>query len=332
MLDLDRLRALNAVAEYGSVSAAAEILGITTSAVSQQIAKLERETSSRLLERNGRGVRLTDAAQLLVGHAERILSMVAEAEADLEAQRGSVVGTIKIAAFATASRGIMPTMLTGIAHIHPQLTVELHECDPKTALPQVLRGDFDVAVVQDWKNSPLPFPDGLQKLHLLDDPAEVALPAGHSLAGREWLAVTDLAQEKWVGAPPGDICHAWLSHTLRHGGVEPKIAHFSSEYPTQLALVATGLGVAVLPRLGRDLLPPGVVTVPVKPRLVRHVYVVWRTEAGRRPAVQATVAALRAAVDTVEGSRPEFTPARSFQPSGTTRAGAASGRETVPPR
>ncbi|TDQ54912.1 LysR family transcriptional regulator [Actinorugispora endophytica] len=315
MLDLDRLRALNAIAEYGSVSAAAEVLGITTSAVSQQIAKLERETSSRLLERSGRGVRLTDAALLLVGHAERILSLVAEAEADLEAQRGSVVGKIKVAAFATAARGIMPHVLRDIAAVHPQLTAELHECDPKVALPQVLRGDFDLAVVQDWQNSPLPFPEGLEKLHLLDDPAEVAVPSSHPLAGRSSLAFTDLAEDTWVGAPPGDICHAWLCHTLRNGGVEPRIAHFSLEYPTQLALVAAGIGVAVLPRLGRGLLEPGVVTIPVRPRLVRHIYVVWRAEAGRRPAVQAMVTALRGAVDTVgEGAGQVLVP--SHQPDG----------------
>lgn len=314
MLDLDRLRALNAVAEYGSVSAAATALGVTTSAVSQQIAKLERETSSRLLERSGRGVRLTDAALLLVGHAERILSLVAEAEADLEAQRGSVVGKIRVAAFATAARGIMPHALRDTITRHPQLTVEFHECEPQTALPQVVRGDFDIAVVQDWQNSPMPFPEGLEKTSLLDDPAEIALPSSHRLADRDSVALIDLADEEWVGAPPGDICHAWLCHTLRNGGVEPKIAHFSMEYPTQLALVAAGLGVAVLPRLGRGALLPGVVTVPVQPRLVRHLYVVWRTEAGRRPAVQAMVAALRRAVGTVGTTG--RAPAPSHQPSG----------------
>ncbi|MEY9215072.1 LysR family transcriptional regulator [Thermobifida halotolerans] len=303
MLDLDRLRALHAIAEYGSVSAAAEVLGITTSAVSQQIAKLERETACRLLERSGRGVRLTDAAMLLAGHAERILGLVAEAEADLEAKRGSVVGKLKVASFATASRGIMPRALRTVTEAHPELTVELHECDPKAALPQVLRGDFDLAVVHDWRGSPLSFPEGMDKLHLMDDPAEIALPSAHPLADRATLAVTDLATEDWVGAPPSDICHAWLCHTLRSHGMEPRIVHFSQEYPTQLALVAEGHCVALLPRLGRGTLPAGVVAVPVRPRLVRHLYIVWRCESRRRPAVQAMVEALREAVDTVGTTR-----------------------------
>ncbi|MFC7326393.1 LysR family transcriptional regulator [Marinactinospora rubrisoli] len=300
MLDLDRLRALNAVAEYGSVSAAADVLGITTSAVSQQIAKLERETASRLLERSGRGVRLTDAAHLLVRHAERILALVAEAEADLEAQRGSVVGRLRVAAFPTAARGIMPRVLGDVAERHPQLTTRLFEADPKVALPQVQRGEFDLAIVHDWQGSPLPIPDGLEKAPLLDDPAEVVLPAGHPLAGSSSVELTTLAEESWICAPPGDICQVWLTQRLRQSGVEPRIEHDVAEYPTQLAMVAAGLGIAILPRLGRGILPPAVVTVPVRPVLVRHLYVVWRAEAARRPAVQAVVAAMRTAVANVE--------------------------------
>ncbi|WP_046472152.1 LysR family transcriptional regulator [Allosalinactinospora lopnorensis] len=307
MLDLDRLRALNAIAEYGSVSAAADILGITTSAVSQQIAKLERETSARLLERNGRGVRLTDAAYVLVQHSERILALIAEAEADLEAQRGTVAGRISIAAFATAARGLMPGVLCDVAERHPGLSVRLHELDPKFSLPQVMRGEFDLAVVHDWENSPLPTPDGLDREHLLNDPAEIALPIAHPLAEREALAFSELAVENWIGAPPGDICHAWLRDTLRRSGVEPKVAHYALEYPSQLALVAAGLGIALLPRLGRGVIPPGVVTRPVRPALNRSIYVVWRSEDGRRPAVRAMVDALHIAVDSLEDAQAALT-------------------------
>lgn len=211
----------------------------------------------------------------------------------------------------------MPHVLRDVAGRHPQLTVQLHEADPRASVPQVLRGEFDLAVVQDWQNSPLPIPEGLQRAHLLDDPAEIALPDFHPLAGRDSLVFTELAEEKWIGAPPGDICHAWLAGTLRHGGVEPEIAHYASEYPTQLALVAAGIGIAVLPRLGRDLLPPGVLTIPVRPTLVRQLYAVWRTEAGRRPAVQAMVTALRAAaVGTVEETQVTYLPPPAHGPNG----------------
>ncbi|WP_067972043.1 LysR family transcriptional regulator [Nocardiopsis trehalosi] len=304
MLDLDRLRALNAIAEYGSVSAAADVLGITTSAVSQQIAKLERETCARLLERSGRGVRLTDPARLLVGHAARILALMAEAEADLEARLGSVAGRVSVAAFATAARGVMPGVIGALAARHPGLTVELTESDPLVSLELVRRGEHDVALVQDWRNSPLPLPAGLDRVHLFDDPAEIALPAGHPLADRAELVLPDLGDEVWICSPQGSICHDWLTDTLRRAGVEPRVAHYAGELPTQLALVAAGLGCALLPRLARERLPDGVVTLPLRPRLERGVHAVWRREDGRRPVVRATVAELREAVGRLEGALP----------------------------
>src|SRR5690606_18363262 len=137
MLDLNRLKALHAVAVYGSVGAAAEALMVTPSAISQQLAKLERETGAPLLERNGRGVRLTDAAGLLAEHAERILALVEMAEADFEAMRGAVVGRLSIAAFPTAARGIMPQALALLKERHPGLQMLLYEREPDRQIREV---------------------------------------------------------------------------------------------------------------------------------------------------------------------------------------------------
>lgn len=295
MLDLERLRALGAVATYGSVSAAASALHVTASAVSQQVAKLERETGQKLLERNGRGVRLTDAAVLLAGHAERILAMVEEAEADLEAHRGSVVGELTIAAFPTAARELAPAALRALSREHPRLTVYLREQEPDVSVPLAVRGEIDLGVVQDWFNAPLAIPEGLVRALLLDDVADLALPVAHPLAGRDVVELGELGDDAWVCARAGTVCRTWLVHTLRSAGLEPRIAHTADEYATQLALVEAGLGAAVLPRLGRRDVPSGVRIVPVRPALTRHVYAVWRVEAARRPAIRATVAALRAA-------------------------------------
>jgi DNA-binding transcriptional LysR family regulator len=295
MLDLDRLRALSAVATYGSVSAAADVLHVTTSAVSQQVAKLERETGQKLLERNGRGVRLTDAAALLAAHAERILAMVEEAESDLEAHRGAAVGELALAAFPTAARGLAPPALRRLAHEHPRLRVRLREYEPHATVPLAVRGEIDLGIVQDWFNVPVAIPDGLVKAPILDDVADVALPAGHPLAGRDVIDLGELEGESWIAQSPGAICRDWLEHTLRSAGLEPRIAHTADEYATQLALVAVELGVAVVPRLGRCDIPDDVRIVPVRPALTRHVYAIWRAEAARRPAIRATVAALRAA-------------------------------------
>ncbi|MGI5206397.1 LysR substrate-binding domain-containing protein [Spirillospora sp. CA-108201] len=296
MLDLERLRALHSVAMYGSVSAAADVLHVTTSAVSQQLAKLERETGQKLLERNGRGVRLTDAAELLVAHAERILSLVEQAQADLEAHRGSVVGQLTVASFPTAIRGLMPAALRALRAEHPDLRVLLREEDPMRSMPLVLRGDFDMAVVQDWNNEPLPLPEGLHKGVICEDVADVALPAGHDLARRDTIDLKELAGDPWISSSSDSICCDWLLRTLRAIDSEPRIDHQAYEFATQLSLVAAGLGNVILPRLGRCDVPPGVAIVPLSAPLSRRVYAVWREEAARRPAIRAAVTALRAAV------------------------------------
>ncbi|MFI6513940.1 LysR family transcriptional regulator [Spirillospora sp. NPDC050679] len=294
MLDLERLRALHSVATYGSVSAAADVLHVTTSAVSQQLAKLERETGQKLLERNGRGVRLTDAAELLVEHAEHILSLVERAEADLEAHRGAVVGQLTVAAFATAARGLLPGALGRLRAAHPDLRLVTHEMDPMQSMPLVARGDLDMAVVQDWNNQPLPLAEGLGKGLICDDVADVALPPDHPLARRERVELKELAGDPWISSSPDSICCDWLFHTLRSIESEPRVDHMAYEIPTQLALVAAGLGNAILPRMGCCGIPEGVRVVQLEPALTRRVYAIWREEAARRPAIRAALDALRA--------------------------------------
>lgn len=293
MMNLDRLRALDAVACHGTVNEAAVALHVTTSAVSQQLTKLEREVGQRLLERNGRGVRLTDAAQLLAGHAARILSQVDEAEADLEAHRGAVVGHVTLAGFASAARGVAPPALRALRARYPELTVELRELEMEESIPLTARGDVDVTLVNDWDAIPLALPDSLTRTPLVDDVFDLVLPADHRLADQEWVDLADMAGEAWIGWAKDSICYQWLIRTLRAKGIEPWIAHTAEEHPTQLALVAAGLGAAVLPRIGRSELPRGVRIVGLRPPVSRHLYATWRTDAARRPAIRAVLAALR---------------------------------------
>ncbi|MCQ4084868.1 LysR family transcriptional regulator [Streptomyces sp. RB6PN25] len=300
MLSLDRLRILHAIDVHGSVSAAADVLHVTTSAISQQVGKLERETGQQLLARNGRGVRLTDAGRLLSGHAARILSMVELAHSDLEAHRGAAVGALTVGAFPTAARGLFPQVLAALKTGHPQLRPYLEEMEPDESIPRLIRGDVDLAVVLDWYNKPLPLPDGLAKAPLLDDVADVAVPAGHPLADRATADLEDFADDEWIAWPAGEFCHDWLLFTLRGKGVEPRIAHAAEEHHTQLALVAAGLGVAVTPRLGRGAVPDGVRIVPVRHTMNRHIYAAWRVDADRRPSIRAVVEALRRAGEDVE--------------------------------
>ncbi|GAA3028682.1 LysR family transcriptional regulator [Streptomyces glomeratus] len=295
MLNLERLRTLDALARHGSVSGAAEGLHVTTSAVSQQMAKLEREVGQQLLARNGRGVRLTDAGRLLADHAARILSQVELAQADLEAQRGQVAGELRLSAFPTAARGLFPRALAALRSDHPALRLRSCELEPEAGVAGVVRGDLDLAVVLDWYNKPMPLPDGLVKAAILDDPADVAVPVGHRLADRPEADLGEFADDEWITWGEGEFCHEWLIFTLRSKGVEPRIGHRAAETHTQLGLVAAGLGVCIAPLLGRDPMPAGVVTVPLRQRVRRHVYVVWRADADRRPSIRAAVEALRGA-------------------------------------
>ncbi|MEU6019455.1 LysR family transcriptional regulator [Streptomyces sp. NPDC047515] len=295
MLNLERLRTLDALARHGSVGGAAEGLHVTTSAVSQQMSKLEREVGQRLLAKNGRGVRLTDAGRLLADHAARILSQVELAQADIEAQRGEVVGEIRLSAFPTAARGLFPAALAALHADHPELRVFTREMEPEDGIRAVIRGDIDLAVVLDWSNKRLPVPGCLAVAELLDDAPDIAMPVGHRLADRAEVDLEDFAEDDWVSWPEGEFCYDWLMFTLRSKGIEPRIAHLAGEHHTQLALIAAGLGVCVAPRLGRGPVPDGVRLVPVRQKMRRHIHAAWRTDADRRPSIRAAVAALRVA-------------------------------------
>ncbi|WP_306368932.1 LysR family transcriptional regulator [Nocardiopsis sp. CC223A] len=295
MLSVDRLRVLHAIAAHGSLSAAAEALHVTNSAVSQQLSKLEREVGQPLVERNGRGVRLTDAAELLVEHASRILSLVQRAEADLEAHRDHVTGHLRLSGTPTAVRGILPQALNTLREAHPRLRVELFEEEPHETLLSMARGEVDLCMVIDWVGSPLALPEGMTRAPLMEDVGDIALPADHPLAHREILAIDEILDLPWISWSRGSICNDWLYDMIRSRGGEPNVIHNVEEHQTKLALIAAGIGAAVMPRLGRGPLPDGVRVVPVQPALVRQVYAFWRTDASRRPAIRACVRALREA-------------------------------------
>ncbi|WP_055587517.1 LysR family transcriptional regulator [Peterkaempfera griseoplana] len=293
MLDLGRLRALHAVAVHGSVGAAAASLGFTPSAVSQQISKLERETRTVLLERRGRGVALTDAAQALAATAQRVLALVEQAEVALEEQRGQATGRLLVASFATGARGLLPGALAELRVRCPELDVRLLETDPYQATEMAARGEVDLAVVQDWENTPLPVPQDLARADFGLDPVDLLLPDGHPLAGSAVVGTAELRGQRWISVPPGNICHDWLVRTLREAGEEPDVVYQVGEFETQIALIAAGLGVGLVPRLGRGPLPPGVLVRPVEPEPVRRVYALWRRQASRRPAITAALSAMR---------------------------------------
>lgn len=287
MIDLGRLRALHAVASYRTVLAASDALHCTPSAVSQQLAKLERETGTTLVEKDGRRLRLTEAGRVLAAHAERVLATVDEAEAALAAHRDTVIGRLTVAAFPTACRALLPGTLQRLEAEHPQLATGLVEANPHTGLDMLHRGHVDLAVVDDWPEAALHYPPGIARTTLGLDVADLLVPKDHPLTGTTKLA--GLKGERWISTNAGDICHEWLIRVLP--GVQPDF--HVGEFETQLTLIAAGLGVAMIPRLARPPLPAGVRVVEVRPEPSRRVVVAWRETASARPAIKAAGEALR---------------------------------------
>ncbi|MGW7201288.1 LysR family transcriptional regulator [Streptomyces chryseus] len=292
MLDLDQLRALQAVAREGSLSRAVETLHLTPSAVSQRLAKLEKEIGQSLLQPHGRSVQLTPAAQLLVLRAAEILSLVHHTHAELEKHQGLVTGELSIAAFPTAIRGLLPHAFRSLIRAHPELQLHIHEQEPEQSLPHLTRSVIDVAVVQDWGSRPLPLPADIQTQDLLQDTADLALPVHHPLTHHASLQITEVADEPWIAWTPGTLCHDWLLDTLGAHHHKPHVAHTAAEYPSQLTLVQAGPGIALTPRLGRDHVPDDVIIVPVQPAPVRRIYAAYRHDHEQRPTIQAALTAL----------------------------------------
>src|SRR5687767_12946052 len=166
MIDLGRLRALDAIAKHGTILAAGDALRCTPSAVSQQLSKLERETKTTLVEKDGRRLRLTEAGRVLADHAGRVITALDEAEAALAAHRDTVSGHLRVAAFATACRALLPYALRRLAIDHPQLATGLTEINPPEGLDTLTRGRVDLAVLDDWPEVSLRFPPGIEYVEL----------------------------------------------------------------------------------------------------------------------------------------------------------------------
>jgi DNA-binding transcriptional LysR family regulator len=273
------------------VTGAAAALHLTPSAISQQLAKLQRDVGQRLVEPYGRGVRLTPAGSLLARRAHAILAEVENAESELDRQRNHVIGELEIAGFATAARAILPQTVARLRKDHEQLRLRVSERQPDEAIRLVVAGHLDIALVNDWMNAPLVLPEGLERLLIMNDAVDLAVPAEHPLAQRASVELTELCAEPWITWPHGAICHEWLTQTLRQHGLTPEVTHTAEEHQTQLAMVAAGLGIAVMPRLGRSSIE-GVSIVSLKPAFSRQIYAIWRTLASERPAIGVTVSAI----------------------------------------
>jgi DNA-binding transcriptional LysR family regulator len=259
MLDVKRMRVLREVAQQGSFSGAAETLSFTQSAISQQVAALEREAGAKLLERGPRGVRLTEAGRALVSHADAILARIDDAEEELAAIAGLRGGRLRLGSFQSAGATLLPRAVAEFHGRHPDIELGMIEAEPDEACGRLAAGEIDMALVYDYEPLPGMLAEDLQLTHLIDDRYDVILPKGHPLASRRGLKLADLAEESWIASTDRCGCRAITERACVDAGFQPKVAFEADETMAAQALVAAGVGITLLPQLAMTPLHPSVV-------------------------------------------------------------------------
>ena len=295
MIDLAALTSLRAVDTHGSVVAAADALGFTPSAISQQVKRLEKQAGVALLERVGRGVMLTEHGRRLVDDGSPAAHRPRGARVGLHRDAGRVAGRLRVAAFSTAMRGLRGAgRCARCLDAHPDLALTLTEREPWDTIDLVASGQQDLGIVHSWGDVPLHDPRAPGRRHR----GAATSPTSSCRAGTGSPAAPasrprDLVDEAWVATPDGTICRQWLRRMYDGTGRAPRIAHVAMEFDSHLALVGAGLGIALVPRLGRAPLGDDVVAVAAhRPVPTREITVLHRASMVDSPAVRAVVAAL----------------------------------------
>jgi DNA-binding transcriptional LysR family regulator len=301
MLDVRRMKVLREVAAQGSFSAAAETLSFTQSAVSQQVAALEREAGTTLLERGPKGVRLTDAGRAIVAHADAILCRLEDAEEELAALAGLKGGRLRLATFQSAGATLMPRAIKEFHDRHPAVELSMHEAEPTEVREQIASGEVDLAMVYDFEPIPGTLGDSLEATHLLDDTYDLVVSREHRLAGRSRIKLSELADEQWICSTLRNGCRQITDRACRDAGYEPQIAFEVDETMAALALVAADIGITMYPRLALTPLHPGVVQKSLgRDAPVRRIYAARAAEGYRTAASEAMLQIL---VDVAEEFR-----------------------------
>jgi DNA-binding transcriptional LysR family regulator len=319
MLGVWRLQLLREISRRGSVKSAAEAMHITPSAVSQQLATLEREAGVQLLERSGRRVRLTDAGVRLVRHADTITGAIAAAEADLASMQQVVTGILRVAAFPTAARAVMPTVMTALSRLHPELRVTLRDLEADESLTALQMDEIDIAIVDDYGDGSRLADAGLEVCEFMRDPIYLAVATGSPSAGNApadsaGMKVRASATSGMTPAPrrPSagearleefrdafwimDTDNSHLSQVMlracRASGFEPHIRSSCKDFSVIVALVEAGLGVGVMPGLALLDRPVRARVRPISPPLARRISSVIRTERRSHPMIVSALAEL----------------------------------------
>ncbi|MDT0380311.1 LysR family transcriptional regulator [Streptomyces sp. DSM 42041] len=297
-IDPRRLRVLRALADHGTVTAAAQALYLSPSAVSQQLAALETEAGQPLLERHGRNVRLTAPGAVLAAHATTIAAQLERAEADLAACAAGLVGEVVLAAYPTAITEIVAPAVAVLRRRTPQVAFQVKDAEGHASLRLLSDGDADVAVAVEHRET---LGDGgasgdgrLLREPLYAEPFDAVLPPGHRLLGADRVPLTELADDPWITPWPGNPVHDVVLHACVQAGFQPRVDSLSDDFRAVSALVANGAGVALVPRTAlRGIELGGAVIRPLEgDRPTRRVFAAVRRGSRTHPLVELALAAL----------------------------------------
>ncbi len=294
MIDLRRLQILRELDRCGTIAATAEAVHLTPSAVSQQLASLSREAGTPMLEPDGRRVRLTAAAELLLRHAHEVFTHLEHAESDLAAFRRGDAGLVKLGAFPTAIRGVAVPVIAELRGT--RLELQIREIQPEHTVDALLSRKVDIALTLTGGAEVLGADDArLTDEHLLDDIMDVAMPIGHRLAGQDAVDLRELMDEDWITHMPGVPCWAAMRAACARAGFVPRSRHHADDFTGAVALVAAGEGLCLLPRLAQG--PFSSDPVVIRPTSseppLRRIAVQYRAGTADQPHIAPVLAALR---------------------------------------
>ena len=306
MLSVNRLKMLREVAARGTLAAAAEALFMTPSAVSQQMAVLEREAGVPLLERSGRGVKLTEAGRGLVENTERILAALEHAEADLAAASRGVVGHVRVSAFPTAARSVLVPALVDLREHHPNLRVSMIDLEPEESLPALKARELDVVLTYEWDLLPSIEDAGVEREELFSEHVYLVLPATHPANDRPGpLSISQFADAEWIVGRDSTSMLDLVTAAGRRTGFVPRTDLHSMDFEVILAGVAAGLGVALGPSLALVDRPDGIAVRDLSDLDVnRSVWAAIRRGSGSNPGIATVLEAVRRQAEVVSANLP----------------------------
>ncbi|MEV6890861.1 LysR family transcriptional regulator [Kribbella sp. NPDC051137] len=299
MIEVRRLKVLRALADHGTVTAAAEVLHLTPSAVSQQLAALETEVGQELLERRGRRVSITSAGRLLLAHADTILAEVERAEDAMRLHANGANGEVRVTAFATAITLLVAPALTRLRETSPGLSLVVRDAEGHQGITQLFDGDADLAIAVEHRGSPRPDDRRLTRIPLYAEPFVAVLPPAHPAAGLPdgppapaAIELEALANDDWVMPAPGNPIRDVVLLACEQAGFQPRVVHQSDDFRAVAALVAAGGGVSLVPRLAVPEPTLALIRPLPEPAPTRRVYAAVRTSRADHPLITATLTVL----------------------------------------